>query len=137
MTPKLLLVIVLQASWASCLCFMTLRAGLGSSAFVILAVLTLVYALATALLAQKRRLGWQLSFSLSLMTSALFLLWVLGSLVAYWGGSFLYKDSPASIIAAMVVGVFGLLPSMIQAILLWTTRGYAFRTRKQRVRFVK
>jgi hypothetical protein len=127
LTPGHLLAVVLQTVWVLCLCLVTLRTELMSATFVVLSTLTLGYAAATALLAQRRRLGWQLSFSLSLTTSVLSFLWTLASLVAYWGGSTFYKDSPASVIAAVLAGVFGLLPSIVQAILLWATRGSVVR----------
>lgn len=76
---------------------------------------------ATFLLLARRRSGWVASLGLAGTSTVLFGGWMAASLWAYFSGSSLYRDSPASIIVAVLLGLAGLLPSclLLMTLLVW------------------
>lgn len=76
---------------------------------------------AVLFLLARRSSGWVASLGLAGTSTVLFVGWMAASLWAYFSGAFLYKDSPASIIVAVLVGVAGFVPSclLLAALLIW------------------
>lgn len=98
--------VVLTSAWTA----------LGPARYALLLFLV-AYSIATTGLCLERAVGIRASFWLSFVAGLAFLAWSIGSYISFELGSEIYRDSPASLFVALLLGAAGLVCFAIPTVL--------------------